>query len=70
MHGPVDALSHGQRKRAIAATDFDNITNLFVHLQSVEDQVDIEQAYPPDLQEEATKTVLARPELLCADWAA
>jgi hypothetical protein len=26
--------------------------------------------YPPDLREEATKTVLAQAELLCADWAA
>ena len=26
--------------------------------------------YPPDLQEEATQTVLAQAELLCADWAA
>jgi type I restriction enzyme, R subunit len=26
--------------------------------------------YPPDLQDEATKTVLAQAELLCADWAA
>jgi type I restriction enzyme R subunit len=26
--------------------------------------------YPPDLQEEATKTVLAQAELLCAEWAA
>jgi type I restriction enzyme R subunit len=26
--------------------------------------------YPPDLQEEAVKTVLAQAELLCADWAA
>lgn len=25
--------------------------------------------YPPDLQEEATKTVLAQAELLCAEWA-
>ena len=25
--------------------------------------------YPPDLQEEAVKTVLARAELLCANWA-
>ena len=25
--------------------------------------------YPPDLEEEATKTVLAQAELLCADWA-
>ena len=25
--------------------------------------------YPPDLQEEAVKTVLAQAELLCADWA-
>lgn len=25
--------------------------------------------YPPDLQDEATKTVLAQAELLCADWA-
>jgi len=25
--------------------------------------------YPQDLQEEATKTVLAQAELLCADWA-
>ncbi len=25
--------------------------------------------YPPDLQEEATRTVLAQAELLCADWA-
>ena len=25
--------------------------------------------YPPDLQEDATKTVLAQAELLCADWA-
>lgn len=25
--------------------------------------------YPPDLQEESTKTVLAQAELLCADWA-
>jgi type I restriction enzyme R subunit len=25
--------------------------------------------YPPDLQEEATKTVLAQAELLCAHWA-
>jgi len=24
--------------------------------------------YPPDLEEEATKTVLAQTELLCADW--
>ncbi|HLX62275.1 MAG TPA: type I restriction enzyme endonuclease domain-containing protein [Planctomycetota bacterium] len=24
--------------------------------------------YPPDLAEEATKTVLAQAELLCADW--
>jgi type I restriction enzyme R subunit len=24
--------------------------------------------YPPDLQEEAAKTVLAQAELLCADW--
>lgn len=24
--------------------------------------------YPPDLQDEATKTVLAQAELLCADW--
>ncbi len=26
--------------------------------------------YPPDLQEEATRTVLQQAELLCADWAA
>jgi len=26
--------------------------------------------YPPDLQDEATKTVLAQAELLCAEWAA
>ena len=26
--------------------------------------------YPPDLQEEATKTVLQQAELLCAEWAA
>ncbi len=26
--------------------------------------------YPPDLEEEATKTVLAQAELLCAEWAA
>ena len=26
--------------------------------------------YPPDLQEEATKTVLAQAELLCTEWAA
>ena len=26
--------------------------------------------YPPDLQEEAVKTVLTQAELLCADWAA
>ena len=25
--------------------------------------------YSPDLQDEATKTVLAQAELLCADWA-
>ena len=25
--------------------------------------------YPPDLQEEAVKTVLAQAELLCAEWA-
>jgi type I restriction enzyme R subunit len=25
--------------------------------------------YPPDLQDEATKTVLAQAEVLCADWA-
>jgi type I restriction enzyme R subunit len=24
--------------------------------------------YPPDLQEEAVKTVLAQAELLCAEW--
>ena len=24
--------------------------------------------YPPDLQDEAVKTVLAQAELLCADW--
>ena len=26
--------------------------------------------YPPDLQDQAVKTVLAQAELLCADWAA
>lgn len=26
--------------------------------------------YPPDLQEDAVKTVLQQAELLCADWAA
>ncbi len=26
--------------------------------------------YPPDLQEAATKTVLAQAELICAEWAA
>ncbi len=26
--------------------------------------------YPPDLEEEAIKTVLAQAELLCADWTA
>ncbi len=26
--------------------------------------------YPPDLEDEATKTILAQAELLCADWAA
>jgi type I restriction enzyme, R subunit len=25
-------------------------------------------SYPPDLQDEAVKTVLAQAELLCADW--
>jgi type I restriction enzyme R subunit len=25
--------------------------------------------YPPDLREEAVKTVLMQAELLCADWA-
>ena len=25
--------------------------------------------YPPDLEEEATKTVLAQAELFCAEWA-
>jgi hypothetical protein len=29
----------------------------------------VELDYPPDLQEEAVKTVLAQAELLCADWA-
>ncbi|MBA3806347.1 MAG: DUF3387 domain-containing protein [Acidobacteria bacterium] len=29
-----------------------------------------EHGYPPDLEEEATKTVLAQAELLCAEWAA
>lgn len=27
-----------------------------------------ELGYPPDLAEEATKTVLTQAELLCADW--
>jgi hypothetical protein len=27
-----------------------------------------EAGYPPDLQEEAVKTVLAQAELLCAEW--
>jgi hypothetical protein len=27
-----------------------------------------EHGYPPDLQEEAVKSVLAQAELLCADW--
>jgi type I restriction enzyme R subunit len=27
-----------------------------------------EYGYPPDLQEEAVKTVLAQAELICADW--
>lgn len=27
-----------------------------------------EYGYPPDLQEEAVKTVLAQAELVCADW--
>lgn len=26
--------------------------------------------FPPDLQDEATKTVLQQAELLCAEWAA
>jgi type I restriction enzyme R subunit len=26
--------------------------------------------YPPDLQEEATETVFAQAELVCAEWAA
>jgi hypothetical protein len=26
-------------------------------------------AYPPNLREEATRTVLEQAELLCADWA-
>jgi type I restriction enzyme R subunit len=26
--------------------------------------------YPPDLEEEVTKTVVAQAELLCAEWAA
>ena len=29
-----------------------------------------ELGYPPDLQEEAVKTVLMQAELLCADWVA
>jgi len=29
-----------------------------------------EYGYPLDLEEEATKTVLAQAELLCADWTA
>jgi type I restriction enzyme, R subunit len=28
-----------------------------------------EWGYPPDLQEEAVRTVLMRAELLCAGWA-
>ena len=28
----------------------------------------ISVGYPPDLQEEAVKTVLAQAELVCADW--
>ncbi len=27
-----------------------------------------EYGYPPDLQEDAVKTVLAQAELVCADW--
>jgi hypothetical protein len=30
----------------------------------------INDGYPPDLQEEAVKTVLMQAELLCADWVA
>jgi len=28
-----------------------------------------QRGYPPDKQEQATQTVLAQAELLCADWA-
>ena len=29
-----------------------------------------QHGYPPDLREEATRTGMEQPELLCADWAA
>ncbi|MEQ2006259.1 MAG: hypothetical protein ABMA26_05635 [Limisphaerales bacterium] len=41
-----------------------------VELKNAADEdATIWSAYPPDLQEGATKTVLAHAELLCADWA-
>jgi type I restriction enzyme R subunit len=32
------------------------------------EEPDNKYGYPPDLQEEAVKTVLMQAELLCADW--
>jgi hypothetical protein len=42
-------------------------TNIF---RELEDMHGGAVGYPPDLEEEATKTVLAQAELLCAEWAA
>ncbi len=53
------------RKLLRLATPSFTQTNRAFH-RMLRDGVDVE--YPPDLQEDAVKTLLAQAELLCTEW--
>ncbi|CAN5508657.1 hypothetical protein BH20VER3_BH20VER3_19420 [soil metagenome] len=46
-----------------------SLLSAFSAVTDAQQRPGFQNTYPPDLQEEATKTVLAQAELLCADWA-
>ncbi len=56
--------------RANVTIDWTIRENVRAHLRTIVKRVLRRYGYPPDKQEQATRTVLEQAELLCNEWAA
>ena len=69
-------LTADKLRNNMDAAEYKNVVLGLIFLKYISDTFEEHRAkllagegdYPPDLQEEAVKTVLAQAELLCAEW--